>query len=269
MKVFNNALEAFQLLPKTNCKECGEKTCLAFAGAVFTGKAGLGKCPYVSEEALTQYGGQKSAVNPIEEEFMAVIKKLQTRLLSLDLSERAKTIGATYSEGFITLPIMGKLFSIDNSSNVKTDIHVNGWVLGSVLHYVNSSEGLPLSNKWVPLRELPSGRDWYPLFAQQCEAVLKGVADKYPDLFADLVEMFEGTKVDDQFQSDVAVALLPLPLVPILICYWEPEDGMESSLSVFFDETGENNLGIEGIYNLGVGIAFMLERLSKVHMLEK
>ena len=51
----------------------------------------------------------------------------------------------------------------------------------------------------------------------------------------------------------------------MLICYWRPEDGMESSLKLFFDDTAESNLGIEGLYTLGVGIALMLERLSKVH----
>jgi acetyl-CoA decarbonylase/synthase complex subunit gamma len=44
-------IEIFKLLPKTNCKECGEPTCLAFAMKLAAGKAELSKCPYVSEEA--------------------------------------------------------------------------------------------------------------------------------------------------------------------------------------------------------------------------
>ena len=44
-------IEIFKMLPKTNCKECGYPTCLAFAMALATGKAELDKCPYVSEEA--------------------------------------------------------------------------------------------------------------------------------------------------------------------------------------------------------------------------
>ena len=70
---------------------------------------------------------------------------------------------------------------------------------------------------------------------------------------------------DERFQSDVSVILSPLPLVPMLICYWRPEDGMESSLKLFFDDTAESNLGIKGLYTLGVGIALMLQRLSRVH----
>ncbi|AEB09801.1 acetyl-CoA decarbonylase/synthase complex subunit gamma [Desulfobacca acetoxidans] len=41
----------FKMLPKTNCKECGFPTCLAFAMALASGKAELAACPYVSEEA--------------------------------------------------------------------------------------------------------------------------------------------------------------------------------------------------------------------------
>ena len=41
----------FKLLPKTNCKECGVPTCLAFAMNLASGKAELDSCPYVSDEA--------------------------------------------------------------------------------------------------------------------------------------------------------------------------------------------------------------------------
>lgn len=44
----------FKLLPKTNCKECGVPTCLAFAMNLASGKAELDSCPYVSDEAKAQ-----------------------------------------------------------------------------------------------------------------------------------------------------------------------------------------------------------------------
>jgi acetyl-CoA decarbonylase/synthase complex subunit gamma len=44
-------IEIFKLLPKTNCKECGDPTCLAFAMKLAAGKAELTLCPYVSDEA--------------------------------------------------------------------------------------------------------------------------------------------------------------------------------------------------------------------------
>ena len=44
-------IQIFQMLPKTNCKECGVPTCLAFAMNLAASKAELSACPYVSDEA--------------------------------------------------------------------------------------------------------------------------------------------------------------------------------------------------------------------------
>lgn len=44
-------LEIFKQLPKTNCKDCGNPTCLAFAMALASGKTSLDKCPHVSDAA--------------------------------------------------------------------------------------------------------------------------------------------------------------------------------------------------------------------------
>jgi len=56
-------IEIFKLLPKTNCKECGDPTCLAFAMKLAAGKAELSKCPYVSEEAKAKLS--EAAAPPI------------------------------------------------------------------------------------------------------------------------------------------------------------------------------------------------------------
>ncbi|MGI6778260.1 MAG: acetyl-CoA decarbonylase/synthase complex subunit gamma [Acetivibrionales bacterium] len=57
-------LQIFKLLPKTNCKECGQPTCLAFAMALASSKTSLDKCPHVSEEAKETLGG--AAAPPIK-----------------------------------------------------------------------------------------------------------------------------------------------------------------------------------------------------------
>ena len=46
-----SGLEIFKKLPKTNCKDCGFPTCLAFAMQLAAGKVELEKCPHISEEA--------------------------------------------------------------------------------------------------------------------------------------------------------------------------------------------------------------------------
>lgn len=44
-------LEIYKLLPKTNCKDCGYPTCLAFAMKLAARQADLAACPHVTDEA--------------------------------------------------------------------------------------------------------------------------------------------------------------------------------------------------------------------------
>ncbi|MHB1132006.1 MAG: acetyl-CoA decarbonylase/synthase complex subunit gamma [Chloroflexota bacterium] len=46
-----SGLEIYKQLPKTNCKECGMPTCLAFAMKLAAKQAELSACPYVSDDA--------------------------------------------------------------------------------------------------------------------------------------------------------------------------------------------------------------------------
>ena len=44
-------LDIFKLTPKTNCKECGSPTCMAFAMKVAQGAVPIDKCPHMSDDA--------------------------------------------------------------------------------------------------------------------------------------------------------------------------------------------------------------------------
>jgi ArsR family metal-binding transcriptional regulator len=54
-------MEILKLLPKTNCKECGQPTCMVFATQVAEGAKGPEDCPPLDEagsQNLAQYLGQ-------------------------------------------------------------------------------------------------------------------------------------------------------------------------------------------------------------------
>ncbi|HAG07275.1 MAG: CO dehydrogenase/acetyl-CoA synthase delta subunit, TIM barrel [Clostridia bacterium 62_21] len=53
-------LEIYKLLPRTNCGDCGQPTCLAFAMQLAAGKASLDACPHASEEAREVLGAAAS-----------------------------------------------------------------------------------------------------------------------------------------------------------------------------------------------------------------
>jgi len=71
-------LDIYKLLPKTNCKECGYPTCLAFAMKLAVKQAELAACPDVTEEAKAQLAA--AAVPPI-------------RLVTIGRGERKVEVG--------------------------------------------------------------------------------------------------------------------------------------------------------------------------------
>ncbi|MFP4655831.1 MAG: (Fe-S)-binding protein [Methanohalobium sp.] len=62
-----NAMEIYQLLPKTNCKKCGKSTCMAFATALLSGELKLDDCPEILEDKYSDnYEKLSEIVAPIE-----------------------------------------------------------------------------------------------------------------------------------------------------------------------------------------------------------
>ena len=265
MAQFKTLMDVFKLLEKSNCKKCSEKTCMVFAAAVFNGNRLLAECPQVPTEIAREHTAQPKKMGPINQDWENQLAELKAKVMKIDLKEAASRIGAVYGGNKLILKIMGKIVEIDSFGKVVTEIHTTPMVLAPIFNYILTCKGMPVEGQWVPLRELPSGRDWYRLFGQTCEKPMKKVADTYSDLFADLVEIFNGQQVENHYQSDVAMVLHPLPMVPILICYWRPDEGLESDLNLYFDSSAEDNLGIEGIYSLGTGITRMFEKLALRH----
>ena len=260
-----NAMEIFKLLDMSNCRECGEKTCLAFAGAVFQGQRKLSECPKLDPEIIERYSGQPAKQEAIEQNRDEYLKQLKREIVNHDLAAAAESVAAQFSDNKLTLKVLGKDFSVDAEGNLYADIHINPWVVIPFLNYILHGKGVPVSGNWVSFRELKDGKERYPLFQKRCEEPMKRVADIYTNLFDDLVHMFSAKKVAQQFESDISVVLHPLPKVPIMICYWMPEDGLESSLNVYFDETADQNLDIGSVFTLGVGLAQMFGKLALRH----
>ena len=260
-----NAMEIFQVLDKSNCRDCGEQTCLAFAGAVFKGQRTIGECPRLDAETVRRFSDDAAATRTLEGNRDDFLAGLKAAVAAVDLAEAARRVGAVYAGGRLTLKVLGKDFSVDSAGKLYADIHVNPWVAVPFLHYVLYGQGLEPTGDWVAFRELTEGKERYPLFQKRCEEPLKRVADVYTDLFDDMVHLFNGRQVAKQFASDISVVLHPLPRVPIMVCYWRPDEGLASDLNIFFDRTADKNLDNGAIFSLGAGLATMFEKLALRH----
>jgi len=75
------ALDIYKLLPKKNCKECGDPTCLTFAMKLAGGKADIDLCPYLDDQAKNILGATTRP--PI-------------RLVKIGVGERSFSVGEEF-----------------------------------------------------------------------------------------------------------------------------------------------------------------------------
>jgi hypothetical protein len=265
MTQLKTTMDILKVLDKSNCRDCGEKTCLAFAAAVFKGRRQLSECPRLDPAIVEKYTGNTAKAQSIEEDMADAVEALKEKIKTIDLRKAAYRVGGQFEGGRLIFRILGKEFAMDSTGHFYTDIHINPWLIIPVLQYIINSAGTPLSGKWASFRELKDGMVRNPLFEQRCEKPLKRVADEYTDFFKDLLDIFAGRQVDNLFESDISIVLHLLPLIPMLICYWKPDDGMDSSFHLFFDETAAGNLPIDALYTLVAGFVHMLEKISARH----
>ncbi|ACL05448.1 Fe-S cluster domain protein [Desulfatibacillum aliphaticivorans] len=260
-----STVDIYKLLEKSNCRECGYPTCMAFAAAVFQGRSHLKDCPRLDPAVAEAEGGAPAQTVDPGEEINKALEEFRAQMKDVDLEARAKVLGGRYANGRLILKILGKDFGVDNAGKIHTDIHVNPWVAAPFFAYVLHGQGVEPSGEWISLRELEGGQPLYGLFVQRVEQPIRKVADAYPDLFADMVDLFGGKEVEPAYQSDISVVLQVLPKVPIMVCYWRPEDGMESNFNLFFDANANKNLPTQALYTLSGGLGNMFEKLALRH----
>jgi Domain of unknown function (DUF3786)/Putative Fe-S cluster len=265
MPGFRNAMEIFKLLPGSNCKKCLIPTCLAFAVAAFKGDRRLRECPYLDSSVSEQHEEQSPHWMIMEQEYQKALEPLKREVATIDFASSAGRLGAALSGDKLVIRSLGKDFKVSPDGSVVSACHVHAWITVPLLNYVVCCSGKIPTGKWVPFRELKDGVSWGPLFSEQFEIPLKHIADANADLFETMVQVFSGHVEPSSIRADISITLRPLPRLPLLICYWKPEDGLESFLKVLVDTTAEDNLNIESIFILCVGLMRMFTKVADSH----
>lgn len=258
-------MEIFKILPRANCRDCRVPTCLAFAAAVFSGEKRLDECPHLNQTALDKFYVDNADSRTLGVEEGRLLADLRRKVEITDFSSAADRLGASFSGQALKIKMLGKDFYIDHHGNVTSECHVHGWVMVPLLDYVISCSGKAVSGAWVSLREIKGGAVRAPLFTRRGEEPLKQLADAHTDLFELMAQIFNAKPAPRAFDSDIAVILHPLPLIPVLICYWKPDGAMDSSVNVFFDESAQDNISVDSLYRLCLGMVMMFEKVAITH----
>lgn len=257
-------LELYKLLRKTNCGQCRLPSCMAFAVAVIQGQKKLEDCPELDSQVLAQFGDSVPRDSRPDQQQEA-IGALQRQMAAIDFAAAAARIGAVTLPGGLAINCLGKDFVVQPDGAMVSECHANNWVLVPLLHYIIHCQGRERRDEWVPFGELRGTVDWRRFFAHRCEEDLRQLVDAHPDLVFELLTIFGAQPVHGFPSADRALVISPLPKVPLLLCYWQPEEGFDSKLQLLFDRSAESNATPEALYLLGRGLVEMFRQLIIRH----
>ncbi len=266
-------MDILKALPRTNCRECGQASCLAFAAMLQKSEIGAAKCPYLPKGQFDDI--QKEEISSAAEEMIArrdeIVDDMKNRIRALDFKEIAPKLGADISaDGNLVLRCLGRNFELDSQGELHSECHVNNWVHLPLINYTVRGKGKDPTGKWVRFAQLKNSADWIRFFEHRCERGMRTLAEKTPDLFFDSLLLFSARPAvansGEAFaHADYAVVLDPLPKLPVLLAYWKAEGEFDSTFSLFFDRSAEENLGAEAIYMLVTGWLEMMKRIMARH----
>ncbi len=135
MQQINNPMEIFKLLNGSNCKDCNEQGCLAFAVAVFKERKPIHACPHLEKEVLDRYAGAVEKSDTVDEYKAQAIESLKQKVAEIDLCEAAQRLGARFSNDKLDLKIFGKQFGVDTQGDLSSEVHINAYMVVPALNY--------------------------------------------------------------------------------------------------------------------------------------
>jgi hypothetical protein len=258
------------VLPKTNCGDCGFSTCLAFAGMVVSDQHPLGNCPHLEAAVVArcarELAAQYAAGKWTKRDMVAdALKWARARAASMNLVDLPGRIGGALIDRdgrhALQLPYFTSHILIGGDEITRLDdVALTRWEKVFIYnHLAQGGTRLP-TGRWKGFEALPNTVSKVKTMHGQVHAPL---VDRFhgrvDDLFA-AARQIGGQRISDGANSaDAAIAFCPLPRIPVMLLFWdeEPADGFSATAKLLFDETIVEHLDIESI-------VFLSERLRQM-----
>lgn len=262
-----SVLDMFQLLPRTNCGECGQPTCLAFATLVIKEGEELTRCPYLPEAARPQVAAikaqQQAGLGRRRESLAIAREALEEKVAPLDFARQAATHGLAAGEEdgrpFVLLPFFGQELQVFKDRVLyPPGGKENPWDAILIYNYLASPGETPLTGTWISFQSLPNSVSK----TKTLERLQHGLVEDFAGRLALLRERAEdlgARPVQVGEDADLALVFEPLPRVPILLLYWEPEEDFPAQARFLFDSSVGAYLYLESLLFLVEGL---VERLG-------
>ncbi len=258
------------ILPRTNCGDCGKPSCMAFATIVVTEKYPIDKCPHLDGEKLIeikeilekQYAEGKYLKKDNKQE---ALEWARQRASSMDIQELPVRIGGNLLESdsgpVLELPYFnGSIFISNDKISGKDGADLTRYEQVFIYnHIAQGGSSLP-SGVWKGFEEFPNT---VSKIKSMIDHVEKPIEKKFDGKIEELKtegKSLGGIDITDEIESsDLSLEFHPLPRIPIRLIFRDgiQEDGIDADVKLLFDKTVTEHLDIESIM-------FLSERLREL-----
>jgi hypothetical protein len=260
-----------KVLPRTNCRDCGHPTCLAFASMVVSEQLPLKNCPHLSPETVARYqqilDAQHAEGKWTKKDMAAdALQWARERSASMRLEDLPGRIGGRLvqtAEGktALELPYFSDTVVIQADGIYKKGgATLNRWEQVFIYNHLAQGGSTLPDEDWRGLEQIPNTVSKIKSMQRHVEAPL---VERFQGRLKDLAQAASrlgGTDISGRMASaDAAFQFKPLPRIPLLLLFWDkdPADGLEASVKLLFDATITDHLDIESIL-------FLSERLRQL-----
>jgi hypothetical protein len=259
-------MELVKTLPRTNCGECGQSTCLAFATQVIKEGEDLHRCPYLSEAAQAIAGDLKSqqatGVGRRRESIAIALEALQEKVAPLDFAALAQGVGAVYGEEdgrpYLNLEYFGRKFQVfKDEVRYPEGVEANPWDAILLYNFIFSQGRVAPTGAWITFQSLPNSVSKTKTLKRLEGELAAHFADKRGRL-AEAAAGLGAQPADMDGDADLKLVFRPLPKVPVLLLFWEadPEENFPAQAHFLFDGSISDYLDLESLL-------FLVERLAE------
>lgn len=254
-----------KVLPRTNCRDCGFATCMAFASMVVSEKLPLSQCPHLTDEMLARYqpeldrqyeAGKWTKKDPAQDALIWA----QQRAASMNIADLPERIGGVLvqddGKAYLDLPYFTGSVLISDTGIRKSDgAPLDRWEQVFLYnHLAQGGKRLPIG-KWKAFDQIPNTVSKVKSMKAHVENVLQERFQRKVDELKRACEAIGGRAPTEtelpsgEGASDLAMVFHPLPRIPVLLLFWdaEPDEGFDAKLKLLFDETIVEHLDIESI----------------------
>jgi len=258
------------ILPKTNCKDCGFPTCLAFAGMVVSEKHPIENCPHLSADVVEkckseleeQYSSGKWLKRDMAEDALKWARERSASMKIEDLPDRIGGRLIKKAESYsLELPYFTDFIIISKDSITKKDgSDLTRWEQVFIYNHMSQGGSKLPTGKWKGLVEFPNT---VSKIKSMIEHVEKPLIERFKGKPGELLvaaKKLGGLDMTDEIQSaDLALLFRPLPRIPVMLMFWDEDldDDFEAEVKLLFDESILDHLDIESIM-------FLSERLRQL-----